>query len=299
MVDEVLEALRVEPGGVYIDCTVGEGGHSLALLGSVSPRPRLLGIDLDEEALTVARARLMTDEREVTLTKGNFSSLGGLAEQHGFVPADGVLFDLGVSSLQLETASRGFSFSRKGQLDMTFDVHKKNAAGDLVNRATEKRLAETIRGLGQEPRARRIARAIVEARPIKSTVDLSAVVMRAAGRPDRRRIHPATRTFQALRMAVNSELENLTSGLSQAVQVLAGGGRLAVISYHSLEDGLVKRTFKTEASDCICPPQSPQCVCGHKASMRVITRRVLRPTAQEVDSNPRSRSARVRVAERL
>lgn len=299
MVEEVLAALKVRPGGAYIDCTVGEGGHADAVLNAVEPGSRLLGIDLDATALSIAGERLGGYGERAVVVQGNFAHLQTLAVQHGFTPADGVLFDLGLSSLQLETAERGFSFSRSGRLDMRFNPAQEQTAYRLVNGGTEKQVADIIRQFGEEPRAHRIARAIVRARPIESTVDLAEVVARAAGRPRSRRIHPATRTFQALRIAVNRDLDNLRSGLEQAVSVLGTGGRMVLISYHSLEDRLVKSFIRRESSSCICAPGTPECVCGHEASVRAITRRVVKPSSTEVHANPRSRSARLRVAEVL
>jgi 16S rRNA (cytosine1402-N4)-methyltransferase len=201
--------------------------------------------------------------------------------------------------MQLETAGRGFSFFRKGYLDMRFDVTQGRTAFQLVNSMDEKQLADIIYQLGEEPRARGIAREIVRERPIETTVDLAAVVSRAVGRSRKSAIHPATRTFQALRMAVNRELENLREGLEQALGVLGPGGRLVAISYHSLEDRQVKSILRREGSRCICPPGLPECVCGHRPTVRLVNRRVIRPSPDEVRSNPRSRSARMRVAERV
>jgi 16S rRNA (cytosine1402-N4)-methyltransferase len=299
MVDEVLAALEVRHDGAYIDCTVGEGGHAEAILGAAEPGPRLLGIDLDMDALARASMRLETQGSRVTLAQGSFADLQRLAAERGFVPADGALFDLGLSSLQVETAERGFSFSRKGRLDMRFDVTQELTAYDLVNRSTEGRLADIIYQFGEERRARRLARSIVRARPIETTIELAEVIAASMGRSPRRRIHPATRTFQALRIAVNRELDNVRAGLEQAIQVLGSAGRLVVISYHSLEDRLVKNFLQREGSSCICPPGTPECICGHRASIKVITRRAKKPTQEEVQANPRSRSARLRVAERL
>ena len=296
MVREVLEALRVKPGGSYIDCTVGEGGHSLAILDA-APEASLVGIDLDPQALAVARRRLAGHLDNAILVRGNFAKLDDIAGEHQFVPADGVLFDLGLSSLQVETEERGFSFRREARLDMRFDPAQDITAYQVVNEYSEVSLADTIWRLGEEPRSRRLARAIVRNRPIETTTRLAEVVARALGRTARGRLHPATRTFQAIRMAVNKELENLTLGLEKAVKVLAHGGRLAVISYHSLEDRLVKRTLSREASGCICPPATPECTCGHTPVIRLVNRRVIRPTPAEVRANPSSRSARLRVAE--
>ena len=296
MVREVLEGLRVEPGGLYIDCTVGEGGHASAILDS-QPEASLLGIDLDPEALAVATERLRGYQNEIVLARGNFAELDGIAEEQGFKPADGILFDLGLSSLQVDTGERGFSFLREGPLDMRFDPAQGPTAYEVVNSYPERALAESIWRLGEEPRSRRVARAIVHNRPIETTTQLAEVVERALGGRRGARTHPATRTFQAIRMVVNSELENLGDGLEKAVNMLKAGGRLAVISYHSLEDRLVKRTLRREASGCICPPQSPECVCSHDPKVVPVNRRVIRPEATEIRSNPRSRSARLRVAE--
>ena len=298
LVREVLDSLDIRPGGAYIDCTVGEGGHAVAVLGEPRAGSRLLGIDLDGEALARARPRLIPYGERALLVRGSFADLRMIATGQGFSPAEGVLFDLGVSSLQLESAHRGFSFSREGRLDMRFGASQGPTAHHMVNNETADRLADLIYRYGEERGSRRVARAIVAARPIETTVELASVVSAALGRR-RRGIHPATQTFQALRMAVNGELENLQAGLAQAVDVLASGGRLVVISYHSLEDRLVKNFMRTEERACICPPEIPECVCGHVASVRVITRRVVRPSSQEVEANPRSRSARMRVAERL
>ena len=299
MVAEAVAALDVTPGASYVDCTVGGGGHALAVLAAVHPAPRLLGIDLDAQAIATAEGRLMAVPGQATLAHGSFADLERLAGEYGFGQADGILFDLGLSSLQLEDARRGFSFSQAGPLDMRFDATQALSAYQLVNEASERELADIIYQLGEEPRARRYARAIVRSRPVASTTELAELIARMAGAPRHTRIHPATRTFQALRIAVNRELDNLRRGLEQAVQVLAPGGKLVVLSYHSLEDRLVKSFMRRESSDCICPPETPQCVCGHEASLEVVTRRVVRPSAQEIQRNPRSRSARLRAARRL
>ena len=298
MVGEVLEQLQVKPGGLYIDCTVGEGGHALAILDAAAGT-RLLGIDLDTNALAMARKRLGAHSDNAVFVHGNFADLESIFKQQGHVAADGVLFDLGLSSLQVDTGSRGFSFRREARLDMRFDPSQEVTADQVVNEYPEADLAEIIFRLGEEPRARRAARSIVRSRPIGTTTELAAVVANAVGRPGRSRIHPATRTFQAIRMHVNGELENLTRGLERAVDVLATGGRLAVISYHSLEDRLVKGFIRRESSDCVCPPGAPSCVCGHSARVTRVTRKIVRPAPAEVETNPRSRSARMRVAERI
>ena len=299
MVAQVLDGLQVGPGGMYVDCTVGEGGHALAVLEAGGPECRLLGIDLDVAALSVAAGRLEAHRGRVELAHGNFAEFERLVGEHGFVPADGALLDLGVSALQLETAERGFGFSREGPIDMRFDANQKVTAHELVNGRTERELADLIYEFGEEPKARRVARAIVQARPMETTTELAKVVSRAVGRPGRRGLHPATRTFQGIRIAVNRELDNLRTGLEQALKVLRPGGRLTAISYHSLEDRIVKRYFQREASSCICSPDTPRCVCGHEATIRVISRKVVRPSPDEVRANPRARSARMRVAQLL
>ena len=298
MVDEVLAALDLKVGGLYVDCTVGEGGHSLAILEAV-PDVRVLGIDLDAEARQVATRRLAAYGDAARVVGGNFADVGTITDEHGFIAADGILFDLGLSSLQVDTGTRGFSFRREARLDMRFDPSQTTTAYELVNEYPEDRLADVISRLGEEPRARRIARTVVRSRPIETTTDLADVIARAVGRAGRRRIHPATRTFQAIRMAVNSELENLHRGLEQAIQILGRAGRLVVISYHSLEDRLVKSALRREASDCVCPPGTPVCICGHSATVRLVHRKVIKPTAREVAANPRSRSAKLRTAERI
>lgn len=297
MVQEVLAALQVRPDGLYVDCTTGEGGHALAILEAVSPPPRLIGLDLDAEALRAASDRLEDFEQNVELVHGNYADMVSLASDRGIAHADGVLMDLGISSLQVDVGRRGFSFRREAPLDMRFDESQTATAADVVNGYSEQDLANAIYRYGEERGSRRIARAIVRARPIHTTTQLAEVVARSVGRP-RGRIHPATRTFQAIRMVVNGELENIEAGLGQAIQLLERGGRLAVVSYHSLEDRLVKTTLRKESRDCVCPPETPMCVCGHTASVRLVNRKVIRPKEEEVAANPRSRSARLRVAER-
>ena len=297
LVEEVVDSLGVGGRGAYVDCTTGEGGHAEAVLNR-DAGARLLGIDLDGEALETARRRLEGYGERAVLAEGSFRDLRELTGGRGFVPANGVLMDLGVSSLQLESARRGFSFSRPGRLDMRFGAARRTTAHDVVNGESEAGLAEIIRRYGEEKRPMRIARAIAAARPIETTVELAEVVSSAVG-GRRGGTHPATRTFQAIRMAVNEELQSLERGLAQAPDVLAAGGRLVVISYHSLEDRIVKEFMRTAQRECVCPSAAPQCVCDHEPTLRVLTRRVVRPAAGELAANPRSRSARMRVAERL
>jgi 16S rRNA (cytosine1402-N4)-methyltransferase len=298
LLDEVVTGMQVEPGGRYIDATVGGGGHAAEILAASAPDGMLLGLDRDPAALKVANDRLTAYGGRFELVHTSFAHLGEVAQAHDFAPVGGVLFDLGLSSLQLADAKRGFSFTVDGPLDMRFDPTSGGpTAADLVNNLSAEALADILYEYGEETQSRRIARAIVEARPIHTTRELVEVIERAVGRR-RGRLHPATLTFQALRIAVNEELKALKVALPQAVELLEAGGRLAVIAFHSLEDRIVKRFVRRESKDCICPPELPICTCDHEASLNVITRKPIRPTEEEVAANPRSRSARLRIAER-
>jgi len=294
---EILAGLRIKPGGRYIDGTVGRGGHARGILAASAPDGEILGIDADPMAVAVACEQLAEFGKRVTLVQGNFADLEEVALRHRFCPVDGILLDLGLSSMQLEAAGRGFSFQLDGPLDMRFGPSQITTAADLVNTLSMEELADILFRYGEEPRARRIARAIVAERPINTTEELAALVERTVGR--RRKLHPATRTFQALRMAVNEELECLAEALPQALRLLMPGGRLAIISFHSLEDRLVKQSFRNEARDCLCPPEVPVCICGHRAALGIVTKKPIRPSAEEVTANPRSRSAKLRITYRL
>jgi len=297
MVGEAVEWLRPRPGALLVDATVGLGGHSAALVAR-APGTRLLGLDRDPRALARARERLRSASDRVVLRHARFAELPAILAELGWPGADAVLLDLGVSSLQLDEAARGFSFRGEGPLDMRMDPTTGQTAARLLNEWQERELARVIAEYGEEPRARAVARAIVRARPLASTADLVRAVTSIAGRP-RRGLHPATRTFQALRIAVNDELGELDRFLAAGWSVLRPGGRLAVLAYHSLEDRRVKETFRRWAASCLCPPRAPTCTCGWSAKVRILTRRALRPSAEEVARNPRSRSARLRVVERL
>src|SRR5579885_616244 len=300
---EVLAALRPHPGGRYIDATAGGGGHTALLLEHSAPGGQVLAIDADPQALEriAARLREPLTSGQLLLAQGNFAELKHIAEHVGFGQVEGILFDLGLSSDQLADRARGFSFSGDGPLDMRFDPTQTTTAADLVNTLSEAALADLIWRYGEERRSRLIARRIVQARthqPITRTAQLAQIA--ASGVPGHPGgIHPATRTFQALRIAVNDELQHLEQVLPQALDLLAPGGRLAVISFHSLEDRIVKRFFQAEARDCICPPQTPLCICQHRARIRVITTHPLLASPAEQEQNPRARSAKLRVAERL
>lgn len=297
MVSEVLSALALRPGAVVIDATLGEGGHSEAILGA-EVGIRLLGLDPDPQAVAAASRRLSRFGGAFIAANTSYTRLWAAAAAHGLLPVDGVLFDLGLSSLQLEGEGRGFSFQRAEPLDMRFDPRQELTADQVVNDLPLDELARIIRQYGEEPRAYAIARAIVQGRPIHDTLTLADLVSQAVG-GRRGRLHPATRVFQAIRIYVNDELQSLATGLEQAVSALRPGGRLVVISYHSLEDRLAKEMLRREARNCICPPGSPACTCRHVATLQVVTRKVIKPSQDEVRSNPRSRSARMRVAQRL
>lgn len=297
MLDEVLNALDVREGGRYIDCTLGGAGHAEAILERAQPGGTLLGIDADAAAIERGRARLARFEGSYRLARGNFKDVGQIARQLEFAPVNGVLMDLGLSSFQLELGE-GFSFQRDTTLDMRFG-DEGPTAGDIVNTYGESELADLIFKYGEEPASRRIARRIVEARPIRTSAQLAKAVEQAVGRRANLKTHPATRTFQALRIAVNQELENLAAALPQAHGLLGFGARLAVLSYHSLEDRIVKDYIRRESKDCICPPGLPACRCGHKATLRPVTKGALKPSLAEIEANPRARSARLRAAERI
>lgn len=293
---EVLQGLAVRPDGLYVDCTVGDGGHAEAILRAGG---RVWGLDKDPEALVVATARLASFGERVVAVHASFAELAWVAAEHSLAPVDGVLFDLGLSTRQIELSGRGFSFLRDEPLDMRFDPQGGLTAEEVVNTLPPQELADLLRRYGEEPRAAAIARAIVRRRPFRTAQELVQAVESATGPRWGGRIHPATRVFQALRIYVNGELEALEEGLRQALDLLAPNGRLAAIGYHSLEDRIVKEALRREATDCLCPPGLPQCVCGHRARLALVTRRPLRPDQAELEANPRSRSARLRVARRL
>ncbi|MCX8276689.1 MAG: 16S rRNA (cytosine(1402)-N(4))-methyltransferase RsmH [Dehalococcoidia bacterium] len=298
MMPEIMQALNVQPGGRYIDGTLGEGGHSKEILRAANPGGQVLGVDADPEAITVATKRLAEHDDAFLAVNTNFRDIRATALQYEFVPVHGVLFDLGVSSLQLDRESRGFSFRRADPLDMRFSLDQQISASNIVNEYAESELADIIFHLGEDRAARRIANAIVRHRPLNTSLELAELIEKVNPRRGKR-THPATRTFQAIRIAVNDELSALETALEQAVSLLGQGGRLAVISYHSLEDRIVKNFIRKQASDCICPPGTPICRCDHLATLKMISRRPQIPTDSEIGANPRARSAKLRVAERV
>jgi 16S rRNA (cytosine1402-N4)-methyltransferase len=307
--DEVLDFLKPQPDGVYVDGTVGLGGHCYGILDASAPNGCVIGIDLDPEALAIAKERLHPFEDRCRLINGNFAEMQVLLEDCSIDAVDGVLLDLGVSSLQLDTPNRGFSFNHTGPLDMRMQgEHKLDSkkegvptAMHVVNDSSLNTLVDIFKQYGEERFARRIATRIVEARqktPITTTTHFAEIVKRAVPRKASK-IHPATRVFQALRIHVNKELENLKAGLDVAISLLKPGGCLCVIAFHSLEDRIVKRRFQTCARVCICPPKTPVCICGHKPSLQILTKRPVVPDVSAVQRNPRARSAKLRVARKL
>ena len=294
-----VEQLTVGAGRLYLDATVGDGGHTLGILQGPASNTQVFGIDRDTRSLARSVRRLDQFRGRFIAAHGNYSDMVSLAAGHGINSVDGILMDLGLSSWHLEGPGYGFSLLRDEPLDMRYDHDGPLTASDIVNTYSEEELSRLIFQYGEERRATAIARAIVRNRPIHSTGGLAAVVARTLSPGRRRRLHPATRTFQAIRIAVNDELASLERGLAAAVLLLGKAGRLVVISYHSLEDRLVKRFVSSEAARCICPPGMPICACEHEPTVRIINRRVIKPSPQEVQSNPRSRSARMRVAERI
>lgn len=302
MVTESLEALSVRPGGFYLDATLGEGGHSAAILEASAPTGRVLGIDLDPRSEDAAARRLQPYGQRFVSAAGNYGDMEALARSLGVDQVQGALLDLGFSSRQVETSGYGLSFQRDEPLDMRYDPAGRLTAAQVVNSYSEQDLARVIYEFGEERRSRQIARRIVGSRPVQSTTQLAALVASAVGQRSgrlNRRLHPATRTFQAIRIEVNDELGNLALGLAAAVRLLAPNGRLAVISYHSLEDRAVKRFMQQRSSRCVCPPEASACVCGRQPTLRLVHRRVIKPSATEIQENPRSRSAKLRVAYRL
>ena len=303
LLHETLNYLRCERGKRYLDCTLGSGGHSLEIARRICPEGLLVGIDRDAEALERAKGVLDAFGNCIHLVQGNFADMDVLAEglaEEGF---DGIIMDLGFSSPQVDDPNRGFSFSASGPLDMRMDRSRELTAEKILNTWSGDHIAAILRDYGEERYWKRIVRGIENARkirPISSTGELTEIVLDALPPPARKQqIHPATRVFQALRIAVNDELEGLRIALPKAISLLRGSGRLAVISYHSLEDRIVKREFATQAKGCVCPPDFPVCTCGRKAAVKIITRKVAVPSREEVLRNPRSRSAKLRVAEKL
>ncbi len=301
MLTETVDALSVKPEGIYVDCTLGGGGHSHEILRR-SPDAVLYGIDRDGEAIEAASARL-SEFRKFTPVRSNYTELGAVAEEYGFFgKADGILFDLGVSSHQLDDESRGFSYHASAPLDMRMDKRQEVTAATLVNTLPESEIMRILRDYGEEKMAGRIASFIVRERekePITTTDRLASIISDAMPAKMRQDKHPARRSFQAIRIAVNEELTGLPVALEAAYNVLRPGGRLAVITFHSLEDRIVKNFFRDKEKGCTCPPEFPVCVCGNKPKMKSVIRKPLEAGEDELRENPRARSAKLRVSEKL
>ena len=299
----LIESLQPRPGQVYVDGTFGAGGYTAALAERVLPGGRVLAIDRDPAAVAAGNERFADGSAVVTIVQGDFAGMEAIGVAHDFTGVDGVVLDLGISSTQLDDPVRGFSFRFDGPLDMRMDPGDATTAADIVNTWSEADLAALIRTYGEERFARQVAAALVRLRtvePLHTTTQLRDAVERAIPRrfwP--KRIHPATRTFQALRIEVNHELESLNAGLQAAIRILRPGGRLGVVSFHSLEDTIVKNALHVAAQNCLCPPQQTHCTCAHRASLLLLSRKAIKPDAAELAANPRARSARLRVAEKL
>jgi len=300
MLMEAIASLNCRQGGIYLDGTIGGGGHAYGILEKIAPDGILVGIDLDDDALLESRQRLDVFGNRKFLVKSNYSDIKAILASLGIERVDGILLDLGVSSHQLERAERGFSFSLDAPLDMRMNQEGNLTAADIVNGFTGDKLRKIIRDYGEEMRYAKIVSVILarrKASPIKTTGELARVVLSAISeRSKRGKIHPATKTFQAIRIAVNDELANLYKAIDEGVDSLNSGGRLSVISFHSLEDRIVKNVFRSWEKGCICPPDFPLCICDREAKLKVLTRKPVTPSEEEIKGNPRARSAKLRTA---
>jgi 16S rRNA (cytosine1402-N4)-methyltransferase len=295
---EVLFALNPVTGGRYIDGTLGAGGHSRGILEMSSPDGMLLGMDLDPAALEIAKKNLAKFADRSCLIHASYKEMKAQVEAHGWQKVNGILLDLGVSSIQLDNPEKGFSFRTNSRLDMRFNPQTGKTAADLVNMLTETELQRILWDFGEEQNAKRIVRSIIQSRPLHMTGELSMLIEKTVGK-SKKGIHPATRTFQALRIAVNDELKSVSAVLPEAVDLLEKGGRLAVITFHSLEDRIVKHFFQQESKNCICPTDLPVCQCGHQASIKMLKPHFIQPGEDELKTNPRARSAKLRVVEKI
>ncbi len=310
LLKEAIHFLNPQPNQNFIDCTIGGAGHAVEILKRTGPEGKLLGLEVDPDTLHTAKARLASLKQRATLVLENFKNLSTVIAQQSFPKVHGILFDLGMSSMTLEHSGRGFSFLRDEPLDMRLDPKQDLTASQIVNSYSEDELAEIFRKYGEEPQAWKIAQEIVAWRklaPIKTSQDLARLIQKIkksktqpkAHEATRQQKHPATRVFQALRIAVNDELSNLEKALPQALTALAAGGRIVVISFHSLEDRIVKNFFRREARGCLCPPGLPECRCQHQKQINLLTKKPVRPSALEIKNNPRARSALLRAAQRI
>jgi 16S rRNA (cytosine1402-N4)-methyltransferase len=295
---ESLTYLQPKQAGKYIDGTLGAGGHAEGILRLSGPNGMLLGLDLDDQAIAIATSNLCYFNDRCVIRKASYSEMKDVAMSLGWESVDGVLLDLGLSSMQLDTADRGFSFQKDAPLDMRFNTIQGRTAADLINSLSEKDISNIIWEYSEEPKSRLIAKFIIENRPIYKTKELAELILKAY-HGKRGKTHPATRTFQALRIEVNHELEVLKKGLKSALSIVRSGGRIAIITFHSLEDRIVKQYFRRESADCICPPEQLLCTCEHKAALKLITRKAIKPSQEELNNNSRARSAKLRVVEKI
>lgn len=295
---EIINSLAPVSPKHYLDCTAGAGGHTQRILEACSPHGQVLALDLDPTAIQLAKKATERFGKRVHIIHGSYLDAKEFVDDLGWTGVDGIVMDLGVSSMQLDQADRGFSFRQDAPLDMRFDPDQGESAADLLQSITEKELADLLWQYGEERFSRRIAKAIIKARPIQTTSQLAQIVRASIGRSSEKQ-DPATRTFQALRIAVNRELTTIAEALPLLIELLHSGARIAVISFHSLEDRLVKQAFKLASTDCICPPEQLVCTCGHKASVKLLRPHLILPDEAEQRENPRSRSAKLRVAEKL
>ncbi len=302
LLDECIEGLAIKPGGIYVDGTCGGGGHSFEIAKRLTTG-RLIGIDQDEDAIKAASKRLSVYGDKITMVRNNFSELSDICKDLGIEKIDGLLIDLGVSSFQLDEAERGFSYSADAPLDMRMDQRKKLSAYDVVNTYSEEELRRILFEYGEEKFSAKIAEKIVSERsrsPIRTTLELSELIKSAIPAAARNGgHHPAKRSFQAIRIEVNGELDVISPAINSAASLLNKGGRMAIITFHSLEDRIVKQTYAKLAEGCVCPKSFPVCVCGNKPKIKIITKKPILPSEKELEENPRSRSAKLRVAEKL
>lgn len=298
MVNEVLHFLNISPFGKYIDCTLGGGGHSIAILDASESSSRVLACEVDVDIFASSSEKLRDYSNRLEIVNDSYVNVSFLAERVGFSEVDGIIFDLGVSSMHLDVGYRGFSIMRDGPLDMRFNLSQNLTAHDVVNSYQFSDLEYLLRMYGGEKKSRLIAREIIRNRPIPTTLKLASVISNAFGNW-RGRIHPATRTFQAIRIEVNQELKNIENGIKSSINLLKSGGRLCVIAYHSLEVQIIRNVFREATLDCLCPKWFPICRCEHNPSLKILTQKPVTPALEEVKKNPRSRSASLRVAEHL
>lgn len=303
LLTEVIEQLNCQQGGTYVDCTIGGAGHAIEIAKKIGPDGRLIGIDQDQVAIKAAREKLAGVECEVQLVRDNYKNIDKILNELGIEQVNGFLFDLGFSSHQVDTTKRGFSYQREAPLDMRMDQRQSTTAADLLNNLSKSELTRIISEYGEENWASRIAEFIVEHRrdkPFELTTELVDIIKAAIPASARRSgPHPAKRTFQALRIAVNNELEVISETIEKVVPILKSGGIIAVITFHSLEDRIVKHEFKDLAKECVCPPDFPICACDKEAQVKIITRNPITAQEEEITENPRARSAKLRVAEKL